>query len=71
MKNTCLAVFLVKGSRHEKKKLRTILCLVFNVLFFAYIYGLSNHDEIRLTNLVSLKVPYKLQERMIQLVIDG
>lgn len=39
MKDTCLAAFLVKGKRHEKKnKLRSILLLVFSVLFFVSAY---------------------------------
>lgn len=46
MKDTYLAVFLVKGNRHEKKKIAfyiapCVQCLVLRL----YIYGLSNHDE--------------------------
>ena len=47
MKDICLAVFLVKGIRHEKKKQTSfyiapcVQCLVLRL----YIYDLLNHDE--------------------------
>lgn len=59
MKDTCLAAFLVKGKRHEKKnKLRSILLLVFSVLFFVssyMVYGIISQAHREQDNFEQLK----------------